>query len=86
MSKLNKIIDEDSCIERIVIIDHEDHVLYIEDVPVDQLEKYYHGEEEDYIKDNYPDLQDKFFTWDYIQNATYIPYDYDPIEINFSEL
>lgn len=53
--------------ERIVIIDHEDHCLYIEDISDADLEAY-GGSEEEYIKDNY-NLEN--YSWDFI---TYIGY------------
>ena len=79
-----KKINDEGDIERIAILNHETHELYIEDIPLDILEKKYNNEEENFIKDNYPDLG--FHSWDYIVNAYYMPYDYDAIEINFDEL
>ena len=71
--------------ERIVIIDHETHQLYIEDVDEDVLQEQYGGEEEAYIKDKYNLEGD--FSWDYIVNAQYRHNDYsDPIEIDFEGL
>ena len=70
--------------ERLAIIDHKEHRLYIEDVNEEDLAPY-NGEEEEYIKDNYGfDM----FSWDYIVEADYIRIniDKDPIEIDFSLL
>ena len=63
--------------ERLAIIDHNTHTLFVEDVSDEILAKY-HGEEEDYIKDNYPSLDN--FSWDYIVSAQYIP-DYEDIRV-----
>ena len=56
--------------ERLVIIDHDTHTLYVEDVS-DAMLGEYNGEEEEYIKDNYS-LSDNF-SWDYITSTQYIP-------------
>lgn len=70
--------------ERIVIIDHDNHALFIEDISDENLEKY-HGEEEAYIKDNYT-LGDNW-SWEFITRIEYIPNDYeDPIELEPSDL
>lgn len=57
--------------ERIAIIDHEAHTLFVEDVDEEILKEKYNGEEEAYIKDNYC-IHDNF-SWDYITSAQYIP-------------
>lgn len=54
--------------ERLVIIDHVNHNVFIEDV-TDEMLKPYNGEEEDYIKDNY-DLES--FSWDYVVSMQYV--------------
>ena len=61
--------------ERIAIIDHVNHVLYIEDIDDDVLEKEYNGEEEAYIRDNYACTKgdDALWSWDYITDAEYMP-------------
>ena len=65
--------------ERIVIIDHETHILYVEDVSEEALAKY-NGEEEAYIRDNYNLEGD--FSWDYIRGMEYIQgLDEDPVDI-----
>ena len=70
--------------ERIVIIDHDEHKLFIEDISDENLEKY-NGEEEAYIKDNYA-LGDNW-SWDFITRIEYIPSDCDdPIELEPSDL
>jgi hypothetical protein len=51
-------------IERIVILDHDRHTVYIEDIDMNVVDEKYNGEEEEYIKANY-DLG-KNWTWDYI--------------------
>ena len=58
--------------ERLVIIDHAAHTLFIEDVADEQLKKY-NGEEEAYIRDNYTFEGD--WSWDYITDIEYIPED-----------
>lgn len=70
--------------ERIAIIDHETHTLFIEDIDEEVLEKKYGGEEEAYIADTY-DLSDNF-TWEYIVETEYIPMDDDPISVDFEDL
>lgn len=70
--------------ERIAIIDHETHTLFIEDIDEDILEKKYGGEEEAYIKDTY-DLSDNW-SWEYIVHTEYIPIDDDPIVVEFEDL
>ena len=63
--------------ERLVIIDHLEHCVYIEDVSDEDLEKY-HGEEEDYIKDNY-NLE--FYSWDYVTDVLYTEQNGDVVEL-----
>lgn len=71
--------------ERIAILDHVEHRLYIEDISDEMLDKYKNNIFA-YINDYY-DCEN--FTWEYITEAHYIPlpppYD-DPIEINFNAL
>lgn len=57
--------------ERIAIISHDSHTLFIEDVDETLLQEKYNGEEEAYIKDNYC-ISDNF-SWDYITSTQYIP-------------
>ena len=65
--------------ERLVIIDHAAHTLFIEDVADEQLKKY-NGEEEAYIRDNYTFEDD--WSWDYVTDIEYIPEDdATPIEL-----
>ncbi len=71
-------------IERLAIIDHAQHALFIEDVDTELLAEKYNGEEEKYIKDNY-ELKEGF-SWDYIVNTLYVKEDEDPREVNFEEL
>lgn len=58
--------------ERLVIIDHARHEVFIEDVSQEDLEKY-GGEEEAYIKDNY--TFEGEWSWDYIVGITFLPAD-----------
>jgi len=57
--------------ERIVIIDHDSHTLYVEDVSEETIEKY--GGEEKYIEANYCPLG--YYSWDFIVNAMYYPHE-----------
>ncbi len=69
--------------ERLAIIDHNEHRLFIEDVTDEMLAKY-NGEEQAYIEDNY-DLEN--YSWDFIVEADYIPSDEPmPIEIDFENI
>lgn len=71
--------------ERIAIIDHDDHRLFIEDIDEGILKRDYNGEEEAYIRDNYSLGEN--WSWDYITRAEYYPNDcLDPVEINFHDL
>lgn len=55
---------------RIAIIDHDEHRLYVEDIPEDILEKQYGGDEQKYIDDNY-DIEN--YSWDYITDGLFLP-------------
>lgn len=71
--------------KRLAILDHEAHVLFVEDVDDEMLEGY-DGEEE-YIEDNY--VFQGEYSWEWITEAEYIPMDcgYDaPFEINFKNI
>lgn len=69
--------------ERLVIIDHETHQLYIEDVSEEEIEKY--GGEQEYIEENY--FLEGDYSWDYITDIQYFPQgEADPIEIEPSEM
>lgn len=59
-------------IERVAIIDHDTHTLYVEDIDLDELEGKYQGEEEKYIADMY---NLKNFSWDFITAQCYTPAD-----------
>ena len=69
--------------ERIVIIDHNEHILIVEDIDEDVLNEKYDGEEEKYIEAHY-DVEN--YSWDYIVGCMYIknqpPFD-DPIRVDF---
>lgn len=66
--------------ERIAIIDHDTHELWIEDISDEDLEKV-NGEEETYIKQNYPTLEN--YSWDFITGIAYLQEeDKDPIAID----
>ena len=70
--------------ERIAIIDHDNHRLYVEDIDEEVLNEKYNGEEEAYIKDNYT-LEN--FSWDFITETEYYPNDDDdPISVEFEDL
>jgi hypothetical protein len=71
--------------ERIAIIDHDTHTLFVEDIDEDILNTKYDGEEEAYIKDNYPDIGEHF-SWDYIVDTCYTPIDGDSIDVEFEDL
>lgn len=60
--------------ERIAIIDHLEHTLFIEDIDEDELQEKYGGEEEEYIKKNY-ELSDNW-SWEYITKTFYTIMDY----------
>lgn len=72
-------------IERIAIINHDTHQLIVADIDNGILLMKYNGEEESYIKDNFPNL--KNFSWDYITEAEYTPcWSESPYEIVFEEI
>ena len=69
---------------RIVVIDHERHTLYVEDINDDILQGQYGGDVQLYIGDSY---SAENYSWDYIVDTQYIPEDdKTPVEINFEEL
>ena len=69
-------------IERIVIINHDNHTVIFEDIDVDELQKKYGGEEEKFIEDNHKDLDN--YSWDYITSVKYIPgTNCEPIDVSF---
>ena len=70
--------------ERIAIINHDTHELLVEDIDINLLQKKYNGEEEEYIKDTYADMNN--FSWDYITSAVYVLESGDITEIDFDEL
>lgn len=61
--------------KRIVIIDHIEHELFIEDIDEKILQKKYKGEE-DYIKNKY-DLSEQW-SWEYVNSIWYCPQKGDP--------
>ena len=70
--------------ERLVIIDHADHTLFIEDVDEDVLEAQYGGSEQAYIDDNYTFEGD--FSWDFITDTEYFPEGEDtPVAVEFRD-
>ena len=70
--------------ERLAIIDHEAHKLFVEDVSEEDLAKY-NGEEEAYIKDNYTFKGN--WSWDYITDASYFSEECKfPVKIDFENL
>ena len=69
---------------RIVVIDHESHTLYVEDINDEILQGQYGGDVQLYIDDSY---SAENYSWDYIVDTQYIPEDdKTPVEINFEEL
>lgn len=69
---------------RIAIIDHDEHRLYVEDIPEDILEKQYGGDEQKYIDDNY-DMEN--YSWDYITEGLFLPAgESDFYDINFNAI
>lgn len=67
---------------RLVIIDHDNHVVYFEDVTEDALAKY-NGDEQAYIDDNYG-IEN--YSWDYITGSYYIDCeDQYPREMNIKK-
>ena len=67
--------------ERIVIIDHENHTAFIEDIDTKVLDEKYAGEEEAYIKDNY--ALGENWSWDYVTEVEMIvAQDFDPIDLD----
>ena len=72
--------------ERIAILDHDRHRLYVEDIPDEIIDAPEWDGEEEYIKGNYAVNN---FSWEFITEAVYFPaqapYD-DPIEINFEDI
>jgi hypothetical protein len=72
-------------VQRIAILDHASHTLFVEDIHSDVLSMVYRGNIEAYIKNNYTFEGD--FSWEYITDAQYLPeYETDPIEINFEDI
>jgi len=70
--------------ERLAIIDHDRHKLYIEDIDEDVLAEL-GGDEQKYIDENYK-LEN--YSWDYIVDTEYIPEDMGngmSYEVNFEE-
>jgi hypothetical protein len=69
---------------RIAIIDHTNHILFVEDINEEILESQYGGDEQVYIDNSY-NLKD--YSWDWISDAQYIPeFEKNPIEINFEDI
>lgn len=70
--------------ERLAIIDHETHELFIEDVDEEMLEKEYGSSEQAYIEDSYE--LSSHWSWDYITSIEYVPENDDPIVIDPKDL
>lgn len=83
LAELRKKLSCNNGIERIAIIDHAIHTLYIEDISLKVLEEEYNGEEEDYIKDNYTFMGD--WSWDYVADVEYTPNDGETFSIEPSD-
>ena len=56
---------------RIIVIDHTDHVVFIEDINEEELEEVYGGDEQAYIDANYTFEGD--YSWDWVTSIEYIP-------------
>lgn len=69
--------------ERLAIIDHGAHVLYIEDIDTDVLDLFYGGEEEQYIESHYH--FDSGYSWDYIVDTQYVPESSEPIDLELEK-
>ena len=69
---------------RIVIIDHNEHSVYVEDINEELLESNYGGDEQKYIDDNY-DLEN--YSWDWVTDIQYLPEteDGDFIEVDLNK-
>lgn len=68
---------------RVAILDHNYHILYIEDFEEKLLEEYA-GDIERYIEANYPFSN---YSFEVIDDACYKPSHYeDPVTINFEDL
>jgi hypothetical protein len=83
LAELRKKLSSDTGTERIAIIDHSAHTLYIEDIPIPILEEKYNGEEEDYIADNYTFSGE--YSWDFITDVEYTPNDGETYSIEPSD-
>ena len=71
-------------VERLAIIDHDNHRLLIEDVDMDILNEKYNGEEEDYIKDNY-ELGENW-EWEWVVVIEFFPVEGDPIDVEPTDM
>lgn len=69
--------------ERLVIIDHASHTLFVEDVTEEMLTPY-GGDEQAYIDNNYTFEGD--YSWDYIVDAQYVLESGDVTEIPFESI
>lgn len=83
LAELRKGLSSNNGTERIAIIDHTTHTLYIEDIPLSLLEEEYNGEEEDYIADNYTFSGE--YSWDFITDVEYTPNDGETYSIEPSD-
>ena len=65
------------------MFDHDEHVLFVEDIPDEVINSPEWDGEESYILNNY-DIDN--FSWEYIVETHYFPEDgSDPVEIRFDE-
>ena len=69
--------------ERLAILDHSSHPLFIEDVTEEMLAPY-NGDEQAYINDNYTLEGD--YSWDYIVDAQMVLENGDVTEIDFDNI
>ena len=69
--------------ERIAVLDHDEHMLFVEDIPDEVINSPEWDGEESYILNNY-DIEN--FSWEYIVETYYFPEDESmPVEIRFDE-
>jgi hypothetical protein len=70
---------------RVVIIDHNSHTLFVEDINEEVLKGQYNNDIEMYVHGSYYPTDD--LSWGQINDAQYIPeFEKDPIEINFEDI
>lgn len=71
LARLKRELSCKNGIKRIAIINHAQHTLHIEDIPIKVLEEEYNGNVEDYIRDKYLFMHE--LSWDYVTDVEYTP-------------